>query len=62
MTELIKGEQYKFKHTPQRLTYMGYNWSGNGYWHQFDRVEDPGVVWSELLDSDLCLIEPFDGH
>tara|TARA_R110002153_G_scaffold78418_5_gene200833 strand:+ start:3281 stop:3535 length:255 start_codon:yes stop_codon:yes gene_type:complete len=53
---LVVGENYKFKNQPERLKYIGKNWSGNGYWHQFEKVGEQGV-WCELLDSDLLLIE-----
>lgn len=61
--ELIKGNKYRFKHTaeenPEPIIYLGFNWSGNGYWHQFAK-EGASKVWSELLDSDLHLIESFE--
>ena len=50
------GEEYNFKNQPERLKYIGYNLSGNGYWHQFEKVGEQGV-WCELLDSDLHMIE-----
>jgi len=53
---LVVGENYKFKNQPERLKYIGKNWSGNGYWHQFEKAGEQGV-WCELLDSDLRLIE-----
>lgn len=51
------GGRYNWKGQPERLVYLGKNWSGNGYWHQFEKVDEPGVVWCELLDSDLPGIE-----
>jgi hypothetical protein len=54
---LIIGGFYNGKGQPERLVYMGNNWSSNGYWHQFALVEDPETVWCELLDSDLKMIE-----
>lgn len=57
--ELVKGKKYRFKYTaeenPEPIEYAGYNFSGNGYWHQFKK---DGEVWTELSDSDLELIEP----
>jgi len=53
---LVVGENYKFKNQPEHLKYIGKNWSGNGYWHQFEKVGEQGI-WCELLDSDLLLIE-----
>jgi hypothetical protein len=26
-------------------------------WHQFEKVDKPGAVWCEVLDSDLELFE-----
>jgi hypothetical protein len=56
-----RGEKYRFKHTaeenPEPLVYIGKNWSGNGYWHQFTKVGE-SKVWCELTDSVLDLIEP----
>jgi len=54
---LIVGKKYKWKHSPEILFYLGNNWSGNGYWHQFSKVESPEKVWCEVLDSELELIE-----
>ena len=51
------GGKYNWKSQPDRLIYLGRNWSGNGYWHQFAKVESPGVVWCEVLDSDLPMFE-----
>ena len=51
------GAKYNWVCQPERLIYLGRNWSGNGYWHQFERVENPGVVWCEVTDSDLSMIE-----
>jgi len=47
------GKKYNWKNQPERLIYLGYNWSGNGFWHQFALVESPNKVWCECLDSDL---------
>jgi len=55
--KLKKGEKYNFKHQSERLVYLGHNWSGNGFWHQFALVDKPDEVWSEIRNSDLDLIE-----
>lgn len=47
------GGKYNWRYQPERLVYLGYNWSGNGYWHQFSLVSDPSVVWSEVTDYEL---------
>ncbi len=58
MNEQFKiGGRYNWKGQPERLIYIGYNWSGNGYWHQFTKVEKPGVVWCEVLPADLSMLE-----
>lgn len=54
---LTKGGKYNFTNQAERLIYLGYNWSGNGFWHQFSKVEEPEVVWAELKDRDLYMIE-----
>jgi|LakMenEpi03Aug12_release.lakeMendotaPanAssembly.Ray.scaffolds.fasta_scaffold1123878_2 hypothetical protein len=53
-----RGQEYVWKHnkTPV-LIYLGRNWSGNGYWHQFSKVEEPSTVWCEVLDADLHMLE-----
>lgn len=51
------GGKYNWKGQPERLVYLGCNWSGNGYWHQFAKVEAPTVVWCEVKTSDLLSFE-----
>lgn len=51
------GGKYNWKGQPEQLIYLGQNWSSNGYWHQFAKVESPEVVWCEVLSSDLHTIE-----
>ena len=55
--ELHVGGRYNWRHQPERLIYLGRNWSGNGYWHQFEKVGEPGVVWCEVTDSELSSFE-----
>ncbi len=57
MIKLELHGKYNFKNQPERLIYLGNNFSGNGYWHQFAKVDEPDVVWSEMLDADLQMIE-----
>lgn len=57
MADLATGEKYNFKDQKERLVYVGFNWSGNGYWHQFEKVSEPNVVWCELSSADLDMIE-----
>lgn len=54
---MIEGGRYNFKHQKERLIYLGYNWSGNGYWHQFAKVIEPEKVWAEVIDRDLSMME-----
>lgn len=57
MPSLTIGNKYNWKNQSERLVYLGHNWSGNGYWHQFAKVESPNEVWCEVLNSDLLNIE-----
>ncbi|MGI2079207.1 hypothetical protein [Shewanella putrefaciens] len=50
---LILGDTYQFKGGREKIIYVG----KQGNWHQFELNGDPGVIWCELLDSDLHLIE-----
>ena len=54
---LCVGGEYNWINQPERLVYLGHNWSSNGYWHQFAKVESPKTVWCEVLYSDLKMIE-----
>lgn len=54
---MIIGKKYNWQNQPERLVYLGKNWSGNGYWHQFALVSDQDNVWCECLDADLNGIE-----
>jgi hypothetical protein len=56
-TTFVKGGRYNWRGQPERLVYLGRNWSGNGYWHQFKKIGDPGRVWCEVLDTDLHMLE-----
>lgn len=51
------GGRYNWKGQPERLIFLGRNWSGNGYWNQFARVGLQEEVWCEVLDSDLDMFE-----
>jgi len=54
---LCVGSKYNWINQLERLVYLGENFSSNGYWHQFAKVESPETVWCEVLDSDLEMIE-----
>lgn len=47
------GGRYNWVYQPERLIYLGYNWSGNGKWHQFALVDKPNEVWCEVQPEDL---------
>jgi hypothetical protein len=52
--KLIVGNNYNWKHNGEPpLIYIG----KQGSWHQFVTVEKPDVVWCEVLDSDLHMLE-----
>jgi hypothetical protein len=53
------GGKYNWKHQPERLAYMGVRrYPGDRRtWHQFEKVDAPGVVWCEVLDDDLPMFE-----
>ena len=55
--DMIEGGKYNWQYQPERLIYLGHNRSGPGRWHQFAKVEEPDVVWCEILTSDLPMIE-----
>lgn len=47
------GEKYNWKNQPERLIYKG----KIGVWHQFVQVSNPDVIWCEVLEEDLHMIE-----
>jgi len=51
------GGRYNWRFQNDRLIYLGRNWSGNGYWHQFALVDKPGKVWCEVTDNELVNFE-----
>ena len=55
--EFKKGGRYNWVNQKERLIYLGHNWSGNGYWHQFALVEEPNKVWCEVQDEQLNSFE-----
>ena len=55
--KLKVGSNYNWVNKSEKLVYLGENFSGNGYWHQFAKVEYPEIVWCEVLKSDLKYIE-----
>lgn len=53
---MVKGARYNWKGQPERLVYLGHNWSGNGFWHQFAKVDEESV-WCEVLDAQIPMFE-----
>lgn len=51
------GGTYNWKGQPEKLIYLGHNRSGDGYWHQFAKVEYPIIVWCEVLTGNLHRFE-----
>jgi hypothetical protein len=51
------GGRYNWRNQPERLIYTGMCEPRNGRWHQFEKVAAPGVVWCEVLGSDLHMLE-----
>lgn len=47
------GAQYNWLHQSEKLIYLGLD----GCWHQFAKVDDPGVVWCEVLSHELHMLE-----
>ena len=57
MAMMNVGGKYNWIGQPERLICLGRNWSGNGHWHQFAKVEEPDVVWCEVTDDQLSSFE-----
>ena len=60
MVDLVLGKNYRWVGQKEVLTYIGRNWSGNGYWHQFKKVDEPGRGWCEVTDQDLRTFARFE--
>ena len=55
---IVVGNTYNWQHDKSNvLIYMGKNYSGNGYWHQFAQVKKPDIIWCEVLDMDIPMFE-----
>lgn len=55
---LMIGGKYNWKNQPERLVYMGRAmYPGNGFWHQFAKVDAPEKVWCEVREADLQMFE-----
>lgn len=53
------GERWNWTGQPERLVYMGTKrYPGDPrVWHQFAKVDAPDVCWSEVLSSELPMLE-----
>ena len=51
------GDRYNWKNLPERLVYIGMCEPRNGRWHQFEKVDEPGVVWCEVQPQDMHMLE-----
>ena len=56
---MIIGGKYNSKGKPERLAYIGLkHYPGDARtWHQFEKIDARGIVWCEVLDCDLHMIE-----
>ena len=50
------GDKYNWKNQPERLIYIGAEVS-NGLWYRFAKIDSPNVVWCEVRESDLRMLE-----
>ena len=57
INNIVEGGKYNWRNQSERLIYLGYNFSGNGYWHQFAKIDSPEVVWSEVQTNELAMFE-----
>lgn len=51
--KLIKGGKYNWVNQKERLVFT----RKLGLWNQFAKVDNPDVVWCEVLDGDLRMME-----
>ena len=55
--KLVIGNFYNWIGQPERLIYLGDNFSGDGYWHQFAKIETPTEIWCEVKGYQLDQFE-----
>jgi hypothetical protein len=53
MNEMKIGDLYNWKNQPERLVYVG----TKGRWHQFEKVDERGTIWCEVLSEDMYMLE-----
>lgn len=56
------GDRCNWIGQPERLIYLGFRrYDGDRRaWYQFEKVDTPGTVWCEVLESDLASFEATD--
>ena len=57
--EMVIGGMYNWKNQPEKLIYIGQQRYGQDRrsWYQFAKVERPELVGSEVLETELHMIE-----
>lgn len=53
--DLDIGGKYNWKSQPERLVYIGKDWTGR--WHRFGKTETPHLIWGEVIADDLHMME-----
>jgi hypothetical protein len=53
VNEMKVGDRYNWRNQPERLIYVG----KKGVWNQFEKVDEPGEIWCEVLDADMYMLE-----
>lgn len=51
--KLVINARYNWKNQQERLIYKGLEKG----WHQFAKIDAPDVVWCEVLESDVKMLE-----
>lgn len=55
-SDLKLGKRYNWKKQTDRLIYIGTQIS-NGLWYQFAKIDKPNIVWCEVREDDLHMME-----
>lgn len=53
MNTIKVGDKYNWINQNDRLVYIG----KSGAWYQFAKIDSPDVVWCEVLNEDLRMLE-----
>jgi len=56
---LTVGDRCNWKNQDEKLAFMGSRFypGDQRRWYQFEKVDEPGKVWCEILESDLYMLE-----